>query len=36
VGRLYILFLKSDAVQQYRDLWKIQEWQKDNEGNSEK
>lgn len=35
VGRLYILFLKSDAVQQYRDLWKIQEWQENNEGNSE-
>ena len=26
VGRLYILFLKSDAVQQYRDLWKVQRW----------
>lgn len=26
LGRLYILFLKSDAVQQYRNIWKIQEW----------
>jgi hypothetical protein len=26
LGRLYILFLKSDAVQNYRTIWKIQEW----------
>ena len=24
--RLYILFLSSDEVQQYRNLWKIQKW----------
>lgn len=26
IGRLYILFLQSDAVQQYRNLWEIQKW----------
>ena len=26
VGRLYILFLNSDAVQNHRAIWKIQRW----------
>ena len=26
VWRLYILFLKSDAVQNYRAIWEIQRW----------
>ena len=26
VGRLYILFLKSDAVQNHRTIWEIQRW----------
>ena len=26
VWRLYILFLKSDAVQNYRAIWEIQKW----------
>ena len=26
VWRLYILFLKSDAVQNYRTIWEVQRW----------
>lgn len=26
IGRFYILFLKSDAVQNYRAIWEIQRW----------
>jgi len=26
VWRLYILFLKSDVYEQYRNFWKIQRW----------
>lgn len=35
IGRLYILFLGSDEVQHYRNLWKIQGWQKNSQGNWE-
>ena len=26
IWRLYILFLQSDAIQQYRNVWEIQKW----------